>query len=214
MRFFNAASAIVLGLATVAHGHIQMIDREIPQSTSTPTPTSTFASQSPGGVFITVSSAEPTVAVTVTVTVSSSVSSFISSKHKSSIATSAPASSAAAVSQPQPQPTTGSGNSRPSAPSIPFRFSNGTAPANSSTTAGSRCSKEGQYNCQSDGLKYQRCAAGLWSVPMPVALGNPCQPGMADTFVPAQKQSSSGFVPRRRFVYERRRGKRASSRMN
>ncbi|UKZ64516.1 uncharacterized protein TrAtP1_005732 [Trichoderma atroviride] len=218
MRFFNAASAIVLGLASVAHGHKQIIDREVDQSASTSAPISASASHVPGGVFITTTSAEPTAPVTITVTVSSSVSSSSSSKQESSIATSVLASSADTVPHRQPprkpQSTTSSSNSSPSSPSMPFRFSNGTAPTNSSTTAGSRCSREGQYNCQSDGQKYQRCAAGLWSIPMPVALGNPCQPGMADTFVSAQKRSSPGFVPRRRFVYEHRRGKRASSRMD
>ncbi|EHK46343.1 hypothetical protein TRIATDRAFT_317345 [Trichoderma atroviride IMI 206040] len=102
MRFFNAASAIVLGLASVAHGHKQIIDREVDQSASTSAPISASASHVPGGVFITTTSAEPTAPVTITVTVSSSVSSSSSSKQESSIATSVLASSADTVPHRQP----------------------------------------------------------------------------------------------------------------
>ncbi|PNP41177.1 hypothetical protein TGAMA5MH_07047 [Trichoderma gamsii] len=205
MRFFNIVAAVALGLATAAHGRMQIMylisilhnDREVTQSTTTSAPaaasTSASISQPPGGVFITALSAEPTAP-------------------ESSVETSVPASSTAAMPQP-PQPTAGSSSSSPLSPSNPYGFSNGTAPTNTSTTAGSKCSKEGQYNCQPDGQAYQRCAAGLWSVTMPVALGNPCKPGLADTFVLAQKRSSPGFVRRRRFVSDHRRGKRVSPRI-
>ncbi|KAL7897845.1 hypothetical protein HDV63DRAFT_44172 [Trichoderma sp. SZMC 28014] len=203
MRFLNAVATIALGLAAAAHGHVQIIDRDIsqPVPTSTAAPTSASASQLPGGVYIGVPLAETTAPADVT----------SSSTDEYSVETSMPTSSAAAVSQPQP--TSGGTNFSPLTPSSPFSFSNGTASTNTSTAAGSKCSKEGQYNCQSDGKAYQRCAAGLWSIAMPVALGNPCKPGLADTFVSAQKRSSPGFARRRRFAYEYSRGKRASSRM-
>ncbi|PON22777.1 hypothetical protein TGAM01_v208257 [Trichoderma gamsii] len=192
MRFFNIVAAVALGLATAAHGRMQImyLISILPPAAA---PTSASISQPPGGVFITALSAEPTAP-------------------ESSVETSVPASSTAAMPQP-PQPTAGSSSSSPLSPSNPYGFSNGTAPTNTSTTAGSKCSKEGQYNCQPDGQAYQRCAAGLWSVTMPVALGNPCKPGLADTFVSAQKRSSPGFVRRRRFVSDHRRGKRVSPRI-
>lgn len=161
-------------------------------SAPAPAPAPTSASQGPSGVFVTAPTAEPTAPADGT------------SSSKPSAATSVSASSAAAV----PQPTTGSGNSSPSSPSSP---SNGTLPASSSTTAGSKCSTEGQWNCLSGGKSYQRCAAGLWSISMPVAAGTSCKPGLGDSLVVAKKRSGSGFVPRRRFVYEQNHGKRVSS---
>lgn len=160
-------------------------------SAPAPAPAPTSASQDPSGVFVTAPTAEPTAPADGT------------GSSKPSAATSVAASSTAAV--PQPQPTAGSGNSSPSS------SSNGTVPANSSTTAGSKCSTEGQWNCLSGGKSYQRCAAGLWSISMPVAAGTSCKPGLGDSLVVAKKRSGSGFVPRRRFVYEQNHGKRVSS---
>ncbi|KAL7926623.1 hypothetical protein ACQKWADRAFT_145085 [Trichoderma austrokoningii] len=234
MRFIKTASAVVLGLASVAHSHRQMTppplpsrydvkfpdpgngverrdtlniaeytsDGAPPAGDSSGSPASalasapTSASQAPGGVFITASSAEPTTPTD------------IASSTKLSVEASVPASSAATM--PQPQLTTGSGHRSPSSP---YSFSNGTVPTNSSTIAGSKCSTEGQWSCLSGGKTYQRCAAGLWTIALPVAPGTSCKPGLGDSLVLADKRSSSGFVPRRRFVYEHSRGKRVSSRM-
>ncbi|KAL6892300.1 hypothetical protein GGI43DRAFT_190939 [Trichoderma evansii] len=172
-----------------------------PAATSAPAPAlaPTSASQAPGGVFVTAPPAKPTAPAGAT------------SSSKPSVATSVSASSAAPVSQPQPQPTTGSGNSSPSSPSSASSPSTSPVPANSSTATGSKCSTEGQWNCLSDGKSFQRCAAGFWSVSMPVAAGTSCKPGLGDSLVMVKKRSSSGFAPRRRFIYEQNRGKRVSS---
>lgn len=58
-----------------------------------------------------------------------------------------------------------------------------TPPINSGAAEAQKgpCDHEGAWNCIDGGSRFQRCAAGKWSVPIRVALGTECRPGMNGT---------------------------------
>ncbi|KAI0542664.1 hypothetical protein GGR58DRAFT_496767 [Xylaria digitata] len=69
-------------------------------------------------------------------------------------------------------------------------------PGSGSDSGGSvsgACTPDGLYNCI-DGKTYQRCAAGAWSVAMPVAPGTKCKPGQG----PELEVSAGSVLPRGR----------------
>jgi hypothetical protein len=79
-------------------------------------------------------------------------------------ATVAPTAPAASTKAPIAVPSPA-----PAAPTSPAPVTSG------STTPGSQCSPEGQWNCM--GTSFQRCAAGTWSVVQQMAAGTVCTVG-------------------------------------
>ncbi|UKZ51854.1 hypothetical protein TrVGV298_005619 [Trichoderma virens] len=173
---------------------------------SQPAPTSAPMPTVPGGVFITSPIGQPTQAPTqpttlVSVTSVSQPPAATSSGPQQTpspppvVATSASASAPAFASSSAPASA--------SAPAAPQPTNGGSKPPSGSTTAGTPCSAEGQWNCASDGKSFQRCASGAWSASIPVAPGTSCQPGTSDNLTLVKKRSDPGNVQRRRFVSER-----------
>lgn len=73
-----------------------------------------------------------------------------------------------------------------------------TAAPGSPTThpAGQKCTQEGRWNCV-DGLSFQRCASGTWSVVQPLAAGVGCAKGESSDF-PVSALPAPGSPVRRR----------------
>ncbi|KAK3315403.1 hypothetical protein B0H66DRAFT_628488 [Apodospora peruviana] len=147
--------------------------------------TSTAAAPSdttlPGGVFITLPSdgagggATPTTAEPAATT-------------SATVATSAPAVSAPAASvvAPAPQvPTTLQTATKASSAAAPAGTGTGSGSGSGSSAgtyaSGTACTTEGAWNCIS-GTSFQRCASGVWSVPIAMAAGTQCTPGESATF--------------------------------
>ncbi|EHK16770.1 uncharacterized protein TRIVIDRAFT_135791, partial [Trichoderma virens Gv29-8] len=130
---------------------------------SQPAPTSAPMPTVPGGVFITSPIGQPTQAPT------------------------QPTTLVSVTSVSQPPAATSSGPQQ--TPSPPPPTNGGSKPPSGSTTAGTPCSAEGQWNCASDGKSFQRCASGAWSASIPVAPGTSCQPGTSDNLTLVKKRS-------------------------
>lgn len=73
-----------------------------------------------------------------------------------------------------------------------------TAPGSSTThPAGQKCTQEGLWNCV-DGLSFQRCASGQWSVVMQLAAGVGCAKGESNDFPVSALPVGAGGPARRR----------------
>ncbi|KAF2970506.1 hypothetical protein GQX73_g3045 [Xylaria multiplex] len=123
-------------------------------------PTTTTSSAIP--TTTTTSSAVPTTTTTSDVPTTTTTSSAVPTTTASSEATTTATTLSAALT------TTTSATTSTATP--------GSSSGSGSATSGA-CSPDGQYNCI-DGKTYQRCAAGTWSVAMPVAPG----PALADLY--------------------------------
>ncbi|KAI5862419.1 hypothetical protein GGS23DRAFT_610601 [Durotheca rogersii] len=146
------------------------------------------ASSSTGGVFLTVDPSAPATTATATPAAPSSASPAVPSSAAPAQPSAepedpaceadetedpacdaeepAPPASSSVVAAPPSTPT----STRPAAP-----IGTGVAGAVQSGP----CSNEGDWACAPDGSSFQRCASGLWSVPISMAAGTKCAPGIS-----------------------------------
>jgi hypothetical protein len=83
----------------------------------------------------------------------------------------APLATSTAIVSPLPD-ATASGSAPPAA---------GTGTTTATGTQSGPCTPEGAWACSADGSSFQRCASGVWSVPMAMAAGTQCTPGTSMT---------------------------------
>ncbi|KOS21991.1 hypothetical protein ESCO_001676 [Escovopsis weberi] len=85
--------------------------------------------------------------------------------------------------QQQPQPQSSTTPATHLSPPSASPSGSGSGNGNGSAAPGSPCQGEGLWNCIDDGTRFQRCASGVWSVPIPMAPGTSCKPGVSEHFI-------------------------------
>lgn len=161
-----ASSSAVAEATPTTPSYVPPLRPTLSEFSSSPISYAYTSSNSLGGIFATVSASVEVPAATEAATTLATVT------------------SAAATPTPETAEPTAA------APAAPATGDSG------STTAGSACTTEGEWNCVG-GSSFQRCASGVWSAVQALAAGTSCEAGVAANLKMITARSAGRFHQRR-----------------